>query len=45
MTGAPVAEAELGWGYLEPNDVVIAVLGNAAETEGEEPDVAASDGR
>ncbi|VGO16211.1 Xylan 1,4-beta-xylosidase [Pontiella desulfatans] len=41
---APVAAAELEWGYLEPNDVVVAVLGNTSETEGEEPDVAASDG-
>jgi beta-glucosidase len=40
----PVAKAELEWGYLEANEVVIAVLGNTSETEGEEPDTAASDG-
>jgi beta-glucosidase len=40
----PVNTSEINWGFLEPNDAVIAVLGNTAAIEGEEPDVAASDG-
>jgi len=40
----PVQEMEIGWGMLEPNDAIVAVVGNTAEVEGEEPDVATSDG-
>ncbi|MEM6886337.1 MAG: glycoside hydrolase family 3 C-terminal domain-containing protein, partial [Verrucomicrobiota bacterium] len=39
-----VNEAEISWGFLEPNDAIIAVLGNTSAVEGEEPDEAASDG-
>ncbi len=40
----PIQEMEIGWGMLEPNDAIVAVVGNTAEVEGEEPDAATSDG-
>jgi len=40
----PINSVEIQWGLDEPNDAIIAVLGNTAAIEGEEPAVAASDG-
>jgi len=40
----PVQEGEIGWNITDRTDVVVAVLGNTTELEGEEGAVALSDG-